>query len=252
MNFVALTRLATSPDVEAPLLAQELGGTAFEAGQQLRGVLPSVVLRTEDGARANALCASLRARGHGALVCDPASVVSHRAMFSPQRFLLEARGLVGIARQGPEQVVAWDDIAGLVRATHVAQVTQVGVEKGRAFSPGKAVLSGGLLLTKATEKEVRSQVTEKETVLYVFGRGGPPWLLAESGLKYEGLAQAMKPARLENFQTLVRMLRERAPAALFDDRLLQFRGGPGAPNTPETIDLLAHLIVLASAPNSAS
>jgi hypothetical protein len=175
------------------------------------------------------------------VVFTPADIVSHRAMRTPNSPRFETEALLG----GAGESVRWDAVRALVRATHSAQVTEVGIEKGRAFAPGRAVLTGGIVVTAPTEKEVRSQVTRKEQVLYLFHHGAPPWLFAESRHKYEGLGPRLKPGTSENFQTLVQLLRERAPQSRFDDRLLQFRGAAGSPNTPETIDLLAHLIALA-------
>jgi hypothetical protein len=239
---VAIISLKTPPDVEAPLLARDLGTTAFEAGQLIRGVLPSVVLKTEDAARAEKLTATLTARGHQALTADLAQVVRHSSMFTPRGFRFEAQSFVAFPAQGAEQAIALADVRALIRANHVLEGEKVQKEKSRDFSLGRAALSGGLVMTKSVEKDVKVRTTDKEPVLYLFHRGGLPWLLSESALKYEGLGPKLKPGRPENFVTLGRSLKEACPGALFDERFLQFRGAPGAPNTADTLDLLAHLL----------
>ena len=55
MYVVGLLSLSTSPDAESSALAADLNVTLYEAGQLVRGALPSILLRTPDGARAEAL-----------------------------------------------------------------------------------------------------------------------------------------------------------------------------------------------------
>jgi hypothetical protein len=248
MQAVAILALGSPVDAEIPALARDLGVTAFEAGQLLRGIFPSVVLKTDDGARATRLAQALDSRRHRTLVFELGDVVRHSAMFSPKSFVLEATAITALGTGDEKRSLSFAGLRALIRATHAAQVDAVQIDKGRAFSPGRALLSGGIVVTKAIEKETRTRTVEKEPVLYVFSEATPPWLLCESSLKYDGLGPKLKPGRSENFLTLARILKEAAPQAFFDERLLQFRGAQLSPNTPDTLDLLAHLLAKLALP----
>jgi hypothetical protein len=101
---------------------------------------------------------------------------------------------------------------------------------------------------------------EREPVLYVIHRSGTGHVILRAHrLRFGGLGERIGRTVQENFNTMVTLLRERAPGAAFDDRLLRARrggsrlaisGSPGqrtvvSSNEAET-DLAAHLLAVAS------
>ena len=98
-------------------------------------------------------------------------------------------------------------------------------------------------------------------MLYIFRAGGEtPWLLRERGTSYAGLGAGLVASSAQNFLSTIAWLRERAPSALYDERLLNprnavlrlTRSGSASASTLSTssaggVDLLAHLIALWSA-----
>lgn len=266
MEVVALTKLATTADAEAPLLANDLGITAYEARQKLAVGTPCVVLLTPDRARAASLLGVLRGRGHDAVACDGRSVVPSASMFQLRRFCFEEGALVLYARQeGPagddvEGRVAYADMSAFIRATHRHAFEAHEVSKERKFRPVAALVSGGLVLTKTVKHDVVRTGEDREQVLYIFRRGGAPCLLREGVAHYGGLGADIRATRLENFATTVRLLREHAPTAAYDERLLSLKKVPNPPNDPgapkvfdrETggVDLLAHVLAAWLSPRS--
>jgi hypothetical protein len=257
MFVVALAALETSVEDEAPALARDLGTTAYETRLQLMAGIPSVVLVTPSLERALDVLGSLRARGHGAVACDTHAVVPAASMVAIRRYRLEDGALVldpaDGARAGGDRL-PFAEIRALIRATHrTTHETREQVKEVK-FRPGAALATGGLVLTKKTTKEVRSTIEEREQVLYVFGAGRTPWLLRETTAQNTGLGEAMRPTRIENFMAAVRALREFAPHAAYDERLLsanripEIRGEPGEArgSDPMTrgIDLMAHVLAL--------
>lgn len=245
MFVVALMSLGTPPDAEAPALAAELGVTAFEAGQLVRGALPTVVLRTGERPRAVALLAALRGRGHQAVACDDAAVVASEAMHQLRSFRLEAGALISVPAAGEPAALPFADVVAMVRAVH------------RSVGPPPETWSAAAPTApkkKGAPKPVAAE-EQRESVLYLFRRTGPPWLTSESRTRYDGLGAQLRPSRPENFATLLRLLRERLPAVPFDERLVKVRGAervasaaPGAApvaNTAASVDLLAHLVAMA-------
>jgi len=257
VDIVALTALRGSVEDEAPRLAADLGTTPYDTALLLRSPTPVPLLRTEDRPRALALLAKLRERGHEAVACDAAAVVASDAMTHARAFRLEVDALVvtSTTTSAPDRA-AWVDVVALVRAMHRSRSEHVEKSSERKFSLGRAAMSGGVLMTKTVTNSTKHTSEEREQVLYVFRRGAAPLLFMQSQTRYDGLGADLRPSQIENFSTLIRLLRERAPNAVYDERLLAPRPGldrvrPGAASgsisssSSDGIDLLAHLIALA-------
>lgn len=254
MDVVAVVGLARSVEEEAPILAKELGLTAYEVGLMLRAPMPVIVLRTDDRARTVEVATRLRGRGHEIVACDAAAVVSSDAMFQPRSFRFEGTDLLG-AGGGREERIVLPDLLAFLRATHITRIEETVVEKGRTVSLGRAAMSGGLMLTKKTTTESKRVSDEREPVLYAFRNAGVPILFRATDLRYDGLGVEMKPSQTENFEVFVRTLRALAPTVPFDTRLLAVRTAPSAlatagakqlaSSTVGTIDLLAHIVAAA-------
>lgn len=235
MFVVAVIALGTPIEVEAPLLARELGVTPYEARLLLRASSPSIVLRTEDRPRALAVLAALRGRGHDTVACDANAVVATDAMVLVRSFVLEPDAIVdGNAR------LAFGAVTALVRALHSARIEASEKTTTNKISIGRAALTGGLLSTKKVTTE-RTRVAEsREQALYLFSSSPTPWIAMATRTRYDGLGEPLRPSQLENFERFVAVLRERCPGAAFDDRLLAVKNvdSHGA-------DLLANLVALA-------
>jgi hypothetical protein len=242
MFVVAVVALARSVEEEALALGADLGVTTYEAALLLRAIAPSVVLRAPDRARALDLLSRLRARGHDVVACDVDAVVASADMLEVRSFSFETAAFValGAERQTREPLdrVAYADLVAIVRAIHAHVVETVEKTRERQLSVGRAALTGGLLMTKTKTTERTRTSSEREAVVYLFRRGGPPWLVRASRARYDGLEAPLLPSQHENFAALVARLRERAPGAAYDERLSR------APRAPEAADLAAHLVAL--------
>jgi hypothetical protein len=252
---VAIAELKGAVDVEAAALATDLGVTAYEARLSLAPGTPAVVLRTGEREQALHLLARLRSRGHGAVACDASAVVASGAMTSMRRFRLGPSSI--LLDDGPGQL-PYADVSALIAAVHRRHTADETVSRDRTISVARAVISGGLVMTRTVKRETRPETTEREPVLYVFHRGGGvPWLLRERGTLWAGHGRPISPLSSENFRTTVSVLRERAPDAVYDDRLVAKRSAPerlvvsghaGSTTTTSSseggIDLFAHLLAL--------
>lgn len=257
MDIVAILALGTAVEDEAPHLAAALGLTAYEAALLLRAPSPTPIMRTDDRARALALLSALRSRGHDAVACDAAAVATGATLFPVRAFALEDQGLsVTSFTTGVTETVRWDDVVALVRAVHRSWSESLEKNTTQKLSLGRAALSGGLMMTKKITTETKHASSEHEPVLYVFRRQGAPLLFAQSRVRYDNLGAALQPSQLQNFATVTRLLRERAPRAPYDERLVTARpstdrvraGASGAvsSSTADSVDLLAHLVALST------
>ncbi len=254
MYVVAIAELTGSFDAEAPALAADLGVTAYEARLMLVGGLPAVVKTTDDKAFALDRLARIRARGHGAVACDASAVVASSAMTRMSRFQLDDRAVTLADRAG--ESLPFDDVLALVAAAHRRHADTTTTKRETKFSMGRTLLSGGVMLTETVKKETRASTDEREGVLYLFRRSGAtPWILHEHGTAWTGLP-VVAATESENFRAAVALLRERAPGAVFDDRLVtrkapertSLSGGSGNATIRSSneagVDLLAHLVAL--------
>jgi hypothetical protein len=256
VHVVAVFELATTVEVEAALLAADLGTTAYEERLKLVAGLPAIVLNTADPASAQKLCAKIEARGHTVRQCDTVDVVASESMIPLRRFAFEPDALLAVDVPGAR--LPYADISALIRAASFTRTETRTQTKSKQFSPGRALLSGGLVLRKAVTTEEKSVSSEREPLLYVFPADGTtPWVLRERGTQYAGLGAAIGSSSAQNFATFVALLRDRAPGAVYDERLVAARSAPSrivrggggssasvAVSSASGVDLMAHLLAL--------
>lgn len=250
LAIVAIVALGRNAEQEAQFLAQDLGLTAYETGVMLRGPKPVIVLRTEDRNRAIDLASKLRSRGHDAVALDLDQVTWSEEMFRPKTFRLEGEELVAES-QGRERRLPFADVFAIVRAVHTTDSSEVTTTSVTTPSFGRAALTGGIKVTKTTQRETSRTESVREPVLYVFRGSEAPWLFVSQFLRYEGLGRSMEVSKTANFEVLVRLLRERMPSVPYDTRLLQARPvatvvNAGAKNltvsSAHPLDILAHVV----------
>jgi len=219
MFVVALAKLAGTVENELPHLAADLGQTSYEARMLLVGGMPSIVLIASDKNAAISLLGRLKSRGHDAVAFDSSAVIQNEDMVQVRKFRFDSECLV--LEGDSEDCVAYDSLLALLRATHESRITTTVEEKSKKFSAGRAILTGGLVLTKNSSTSKTVYAEDRQDVLYIYRKGGArPILLRSSAARYTGLGQHMASTERANFLTTVRMIHERAPNAYYDERLL--------------------------------
>ena len=174
MHVVALAEIATTVEAEAAALAHDLGTTLYEERLKLVAGLPAIVLTSAEAGPARALYAKLRARKQGAVCCDADAVVSSASMVPLRRFAFEPDALVALEVPGmPDGArLPYDDVLGIFRASHQTRTESRTENKSKQFSAGRALLTGGLVLTKKVSREEKQITQEREQICYLFRRGG--------------------------------------------------------------------------------
>jgi len=257
VHVVVVTRITTSIDHESAALAAALGTTAYEERLRLVAGLPAIVLTTADAGSAAALLAGLRARGQGAVSFEGSEVIASDDMVSMKSFAFEGDALTVAGPRGGR--LDYADVLALVRAMHRTSTQTVGRVAEKKLSVGRAILTGGLVASKSVTREETTSAHERDQVLYMFRQSGEtPWLMRERGTNYAGLGATLAPASAQNFMAVIQRLRERAPHAVYDERLMKPRSGPAvvsrsggthssavSTSTANITDLLAHAIARA-------
>jgi hypothetical protein len=258
VHVVAITFLAASIDSEAPALASALGLTAYETRLLLAAGMPAVVRRSDEAAALD-LAATLRGRGHGAVAFDESDAVASSRMIDMRRLRVGPSAVSLEDRAG--ETLPFDDVLALVAARHRHRTATSMSTSERKFSASRALISGGLVTTATVKSESQSSTDRTEHVLYLFRRSGAtPWILRERGTHWSGLGRPLAPSSLENFKLAVGCLRESAPGAVYDDRLLSRKSSPERTETAGVagartvttsseggVDLLAHVVALSIA-----
>jgi len=226
MHLVAIGEPGGAIDATIVQLAAELGTTAYELRLVLNAGFPAVVLVTADENVAQSALAV---------------IVPSTRMTILRDFRFERSGL--IAQSGSADVLAYSDISVLLRALHRTTSETIEKIKERKLRPAMAIATGGLVMSKTTKRDVVTRTERREQVLYIFRRSGsPPWLLEERSARYVALGEALRPTSLENFSSAIACLREHAPGATYDERLMTSRPIRGVAAGAEATDILAHLL----------
>lgn len=220
MQLVVIARWGAPLESELPALASLLGVAPYDLRLRIAGVPPVVVARTDE-ARAREMVQALRARGHGVVVCDPASVPGLSDHCVPRDFAFGPSALGGTDATGRPFELPYVEVSALVRASEIASAEQSRTTTVKKLDISRAVMSGGLLPNKKVEHTVRTESETREQVLYAFQRGtGASFLFRETVLHYQGLGAARVATSMQNFLVFVQELRQRSPRAFYDQRFL--------------------------------
>jgi hypothetical protein len=219
-HLVAITRWGTPFEQELAPLAALLRIAPYDLRLRLAGPIPVVIAGQLDAESATRLTETLRGRGHGAVACDLDRLVASESMDSPRDFSLEGATLRTRDPGQGERSLACAGLEAMLRAALVQDLEATTATTTKKFSAGRALATGGLVRSKKVSKESRSFSSEREELLYVFpAPPQKPLLLRELRLHYLGLGPVLAPTTSENFQSLVVILRQRAPQAFYDERL---------------------------------
>ena len=194
---------------------------AYDLRLRLAGGLPVVFAQLEDGMEAAGHVEFLRARGHGAVACDAEAIPGPEDQLVPVDFELTATALRGISTRGRRFELPYTEILAMVHVACVTSAEHSVTMQEKKFAPGRAVLSGGMVLRKKVNRVDKTVVQDQEQMIYMFCRShAAPYVWKELTLRYEGLGDQRQLATAQNFATLSKRLRTLAPHAFYDQRLL--------------------------------
>jgi len=243
MSFIAVAALPESASAltEAAALC---GLTPMEARTRCAGLLPRVLVRQADEAEARRLTAGLTALGFRAFAAEPRQVPGDAQRVLARDLEWTGTGLAVTDGRGGRHDCPARSIVLVQPGFRSSSQTERVKSTERKFSMGRALLSGGLSLTK-TVVTVSDQVTSSREPFLLVTRTGdlPALILYETRLNYQGLGAALQPSRILNFRTVQERLRGLGP---MDDSTAQpayLRGLPELGVDP--VDLGRFLVRLA-------
>ncbi len=205
----------------ARTIAETMDILTYEARQKILDGGPVVLTSFANQNQANELATRLTQNGIPALVIDPVATRIKRP-FEVSRFVIEEQTLQLESADGADCDIPFDTIELLLSATYSYELKEGTITVSeRRFSLGKTMLAGGVPMTKRVKKEKSVMLLERDETLWLYRKGELPFIFNRVALNYDGLADALHLTQNLNFIHLKNRLRQLAPQAIYDDRLLK-------------------------------
>lgn len=246
MNVVAIHYAPGAGEAMAPALADALDKTLYEARARLSSPEggPAVVASFGEIERAWAFTGRLRASGIYPILLTPEDVESDAQRFLVRTFQLGEHGITVVSRQGKTAELAYREINLILRGVRIEERTELKTTEQRKFSPGRALLTGGLMMTKTSRKLEQVTSEERDDFLHLYAEGRPPLVFRAREVNYQSLGPALQPSIAANFAHLVEALRQASPQSPYDERLAnrQARARVLGPSLTENLDVAVSLL----------
>ena len=218
--FVAAAcRLEGDSEERARALAEILGLTLFETRSRVQPPAPRVLATFKDRDEATANVAAMAHAGFQPVLLASEDIETGAERVVARSFELLPDRVVLATRTDDQHEILNREVTLLLAGMTSTHEAHTETSTTRKFSFGKAVASGGMLLT--SKKKVTTTVGQNEFQFFLnlYAAGHPTFVLRETELQYQGLGAALQPVRLANFRRLTEELCRRAPTAPFDNRL---------------------------------
>jgi hypothetical protein len=226
-----------APGAGEPLvvpLAEALDKTVYEARARLSSPEggPAVVASYAEIEAAWACTGRLRANGIAPLLLTRDEVETDARRFVVRSFELGPRSLTAVSRKGETTELPYNSVDLFLRGVRVDERTDLKSTEQRKFSAGRALLTGGLMITKTTRKLEQVTTEDREDFFHLYSEGRPPMAFKARSINYQSLGPALQPSTSANFAFLLEELRRSLPQARYDERLASSQGrarvlGPG-------------------------
>ncbi len=222
MHIVAIHDWPQEVSEAAAAIATALGILVFEARQKIAGGGPVVIASYADQSQAESTVARLFEHGIPAFVIGCQAVQSGKQSYPVARFVLGEQAMQLGLISGEQLEIGYGRIELLLVASSCLGQTQTSSSlTERKFSLGKTLLAGGIPMTKKVKSEGTLTSEERDQTLWLYTSDQKIWIFNRTALNYTGLGDALQLSRELNFNYLKNELRQRAPQANYDERLLR-------------------------------
>jgi hypothetical protein len=217
--FIAIARVPSAPAFLQQ--ASRVSGLPLpDVTRALAGTLPRVLVRAAE--EADRQLRELEAAGFVAFAGDGATVPTDRDRVVARDLELSPEGITALDAQGQRHPCPVSAVTALIRGVRRVEMIDVQTSTQHKLALGKALITGGLAVTKKVTTTTERTTEEKEAFLLLLrGDGQPAIMLHERRLNYRCLGTALQPSTFGNFTVLLARLRALAPAAVLDDRIIR-------------------------------
>ena len=215
--------------------------------RRLAGTLPRVLLAAAPVDHVGTLVDGLESLGFAAFACDPAVAPSDEDRLLVRGIEVESGALAFLDGQGNRHACAGNALLLIQRGVRVIRTSETVKTDERRLDVGKAILTGGLMMTSKVQKQsVRTEETREAFLLLQRNDGQPDAIVYERRVDYRFLGADKQPSSHANLERTLARLRAFAPAAPVDDRAARPGFVTGLPLTSsDPVDLALHLVALA-------
>jgi hypothetical protein len=227
--------------------ADELGMVWADLSRRLAGVMPRVLLPAAPADTVDAMVAALEALGFVAFACDPACAPTDDERLLVRGLEMQGGTLAFLDGQGQRHRCPGPAIQLIQRGARTLVSREKVETSERRLDMGKALLTGGLLLTSKVKKEtVRSAETREAFLVVARADGEPDAVIYERRIDYRFLGADMQPSSYANLERTLARLQAAAPGVSVDDRVAQPGFVAGLPLVSvDAVDLALYLVALA-------
>ena len=218
-----------------------------DLSRRLAGTLPRVVMAAAPVDQIGSMVAGFESLGFAAYSCDPAAAPGDDDRLLVRGIEMEPGALAFLDEQGRRHACATAAISLIQRGVRVTTTSETVTTNERRLDMGKAILTGGLMLTsKVQKKSVRTEETREPFLLLQRNDGQPDAIIYERRVDYRFLGAEKQPASHANLERTLARLRALAPTAPVDDRVAKPGFVSGLPLTScDPVDLALYLVTLA-------
>lgn len=226
MHIVAIHYAPGAGEALAGPLAEAQGKTLYEARARLSDPEggPAVAGTFGEIEAAWAFAGRLRANGIDPILLNPEEVDSDADRLLVRSFELDERGITVASRRGQTAELEYGAIDFFLRGVRIDQRTKIQRTEHKKLSPVRAVVTGGMVVTKTTSTAEQVMTEEREDFLHLYTDGCPPLAFHAAALNYQSLGPALRHSTAANFAYLVDALRRALPHARYDERLTSRQG----------------------------
>lgn len=243
--IVAIDRVPSEPTARAAA-ASATGLALADLNRRLAGTLPRILLPGAGDDQALSVAAALEGLGFGVFTFDASVVPNDQQRIVARRIEMTGDALIAFDAQQNEHSCPGRNIALVQRGNRTTSTSETVKSTDRQLSIGRAVMSGGLVLSKKVEKTtVKNTETTEAFLLVERDDDQPDIMLYERRIDYRFLGAAMQPASRANLEQVWTRLGAMAGGGRTDDRLTRPGFVQGLPMTSaEPVDLALFLVSL--------
>jgi hypothetical protein len=226
--FVATAPLSQpAADLIAPA-AHILNKDAYEIRLLLAAKTPRVAAGFPDLSSAKKACSDLEALGIGAFIIPEPDLYRPAEYFKANRIVFEVDGVRFEDRSGKSKTLRTVEVFLLLKGRLVKHFeTEIKTTRRKLNITG-TLLMGGIPVLKKETKTVKEASIETSIFLRIYTRESmdPEVELLQGDIDYSFLGPEMAATSAANFGLLIKKIRGKFPAAVFDDKLME-AGRPG-------------------------
>jgi len=150
---------------------------------------------------------------HEEIESEENRIVGERLSFGEEALVVEGEGRKAL-------VIGYDGVTLLLKGMRTKSTRKVWTEKSRKINPGKAILTGGIMMTSSSEKKHMERSDTRERFLHLYDKRKNILVLREKTLTYSSLGKTLQPTRAGNFAYIESEISRLCPGAYRNDVLL--------------------------------